>query len=126
MKRRNILKGIAASSVVGTSVASASLEPGVKLGTVEKYDQLKIVKDGETVDTVESPTWEKVGEVEADLDSDQHLVSPDDECVAKCESNCTCTNCLVGCFDCCNPSENKCDCCSAFDNPDEVACCEGC
>ena len=129
MKRRNLLKGVAASSVATTGAvgaSGASLEPDVKLGTVEEYDRLRVVSDGETVDTVESPTWEKVKAAESNLDADQRLVSPDEDCVAACESNCPCKPCLVGCFNCCNPDESKCDCCSEFENPDEVACCEGC
>ncbi|MFC7080120.1 hypothetical protein [Halorussus caseinilyticus] len=126
MKRRNLLKGIAASSVLGTGVTSAALEPGVQVKAIDQYDRLRIVSDGETVGTVESPTWEKVREVEATLDDDQTLVTPDDECTAFCASNCPCEPCAVGCFDCCNPDESICDCCSEFDNPDEVTCCEGC
>lgn len=126
MKRRNLLKGIAASSFIGTSVASGSSKPGVKLGEVEQYDQLRVVDGRGTVRTIENPTWEAVQNVEASLDDDQRLVTPDEDCVATCESNCPCKPCLVGCFDCCNPDESKCDCCSEFDNPDEVRCCEGC
>jgi len=126
MKRRTLLKGIAASSFIGTGAASANVEPGVKLGAVEEYDRLRIVDGDGTVDTVENPTWETVQDVEATLDDDQRLVTPDEDCVATCEANCPCRPCLVGCFDCCNPEESKCSCCSEFEDPDEVRCCEGC
>lgn len=112
MKRRNLLKGIAASSVVGAGMASASADAGVKRRDVQQFDRLRIVRDGRTVGTVEGPTWDAVRDVQASLDEDQRLVTPDDTCVAFCESNCPCKPCMVGCFDCCNPAEDKCDNCS--------------
>ncbi|WP_135826022.1 solute carrier organic anion transporter [Halorussus ruber] len=126
MKRRNLLKGIAASSVLSTGLAGASSRPGAKPTAIDKYDRLRIVSDGKTVGTVENPTWETVKEVETTLDDDQTLVTPDDECTAFCRSNCDCSPCAYGCYDCCDPADSICSCCSQVEDPDSTECCSGC
>lgn len=111
MKRRHVIKGVAAGGVMGVGLAGAAHEPAYTAGDVSQYEYLRIERDGETVGRIVDPTWETVQAVDADLDDDAALVTPDEECVAFCESNCPCYPCLVGCFNCCNPSENICDGC---------------
>jgi hypothetical protein len=126
MKRRHVLKGIAAGSALNIGIGGASANPGARRVDVEQFDRL-LVKDGNrVVDTVENPTVETARDAEASLSDDQRLVTPNDDCYAFCESNCPCYPCAVGCFDCCNPEENICDCCSEVDDPDNTECCEGC
>lgn len=124
MKRRQVLKGVVASSVLG--VGGASGTPGTRRVDVEQFDFLRVVADGETVARVPNPTWETVRQVETRLAGGQTLVTPEDDCVAVCEANCPCRPCLVGCFNCCNVEESICGCCSEVDDPENTECCEGC
>lgn len=111
MRRRQVLKTLAASSVttVGAGTAAATRVGGAT--DVERVDALHVVSGGETVGTLPDPTWEDVRRVEAELDDDQQLVTPDGNCTAFCESNCPCYPCAYGCSNCCDPSNNVCSGC---------------
>lgn len=122
MRRRQVLKTLAASSVISIGAGTAA---GKRIGgatDVRQFDALHVVSGGETVGTLSNPTWEDVRRVETELDDDQQLVTPDAECTAYCESNCPCYPCVYGCSNCCDPSNNICDDCGYDCDPTVEPC----
>lgn len=111
MNRRRVLKGIAAGSALSMGIAGASANSSARRVDEADLDRV-MVKDGNrVVEVIENPSWDDVQEVEATLDDDQRLASPDEECVAFCEHDCPCYPCMVGCHNCCNVEEQICDGC---------------
>lgn len=125
MKRRHLIKGIAASGLASVGIGSAAHTPAASAGDLSQYDHIRVVSGGETVDRIDA-TWEAVRVAEADLEEGQFLVTPDGSCTALCESRCPCYPCAYGCYDCCDPTNNVCSCCSEFDDPENHTCCSDC
>ena len=111
MQRRQLLKTIAASSAIGIGAGPAAGRQVSGATDIEQHDALHVVSGGETVETLENPTWNDVRRVETQLDDDQQLVTTDGECTAYCESNCPCYPCAYSCSSCCDPSNNICSGC---------------
>lgn len=98
------------------SVASTGLGSTVRLQTrpttdIEQFDHLRITSGDETVAVLEGPTRNKVKHIEPQLGDGQQLVTSDDTCTSYCKSNCTCTECVYGCSNCCDPSTGTCSGC---------------
>lgn len=124
MKRRNLLKGIAASGTLSMGVAGAAGKPNVHRADIEQVDRVFLKDGNRVIDTVENPTWDDVKQLNSDATDDQQVVSSDDTCYEYCRSNCSmyCT-CAYACDNCCNVQEEICDCCSQTTDTD---CCDGC
>ncbi|PSP76557.1 hypothetical protein BRC81_13165 [Halobacteriales archaeon QS_1_68_20] len=111
MKRRRVIRGIAATGAIGST---AGLAAGNQIGQptdISAYDHLKVVRGDETVRTIDDPSWETVREVELELDEDEELVGPECHCVTYCCNECSCSDgcCACNCW-CECPGENECTC----------------
>ncbi|USZ68249.1 hypothetical protein NGM10_00565 [Halorussus salilacus] len=128
MKRRQVLKGIAAGSALSLGIGGAAADSGARQVDISEFDRVLVKEGDRVVETVEAPTWDDVKRLNSETTADQQVVTPDDDCVEFCRSNCstTCDSCAYGCFNCCNPEEEICSCCSEVDDPDSTECCEGC
>ena len=124
MKRRQLIKSVAAGSALGFS-GTASGRP--VLLDPEDFDELHVVREGERVRTVENPTYDDFEQLHEEKAEDEQVVTPDDTCFPKCCQDCpsTCDSCGCACY-CCDTSNNICDCCSEFDEPEQHTCCDYC
>lgn len=95
MKRRQILKGIAASGLVSVGAGTASGMQTASRISVGQLDALHVERNGETVAVVENPTQAEFDRLDAELAEDERLVTPDGCCASKCKYDCP-TDC-----DCC-------------------------
>lgn len=110
MKRRQVLKGIAAGSAMSVGVAGAS-RPDPRVGDIEQYDAIHVRDGDEVVRTVENPTWDDVKRLENEATTSQQVVTPDGSCSTFCCDNCSCSDCVCSCSNCCDPSAEICSCC---------------
>lgn len=111
MKRRQILKGIAAGSTASVGISGASAQEGPTVTDIEQYDRLYVLEEDTRVGTVENPTWDDVKQVESELDDSQTLVTPDGQCSTFCCDQCSCSDCACGCSNCCDPDNEICSGC---------------
>lgn len=125
MKRRQLVKSVAAGSVLGLTTGIAGAEP-VQVDP-EDLDAIHISRDGERVKTVENPTREDFDQLHAEAGEDEQVVTPDDTCYPKCCQDCpaTCSGCACACY-CCDTTHNVCTCCSQVDEPEQTTCCPDC
>ena len=95
MKRRQVLKGIGATSVAGLAVGSASARrPNFEVNEAD-LDLLKVVRDGEVVETFDDPTMDDVARIRSGLEKNEELVNDDDCCVVECHSDCCPNRCCM-------------------------------
>lgn len=113
MKRRRVLKTLAASSVATVGVGTAGARSVTPTSTLD-YDTLHVTRGDEIVDSVDDPSWADVRRLETDLADDQQLVSPTGSCITYCCEDCpyTCSSgCACGCTSpCCDSEEETCGC----------------
>ncbi|MFC4450408.1 hypothetical protein [Halorussus aquaticus] len=125
MKRRQLVKSVAAGSVLGLGSGIASAEP--VLIDPEDLDAIHVVRDGERVRTVENPTMQEFDRLHDEISEDEQVVTPDGTCFPKCCQDCPpdCSSCGCACY-CCDTGSNICSCCSQVDNPEQTTCCPDC
>lgn len=111
MKRRNLLRNVAASSAVAITAGTAAGRSSGRVADLTQLDQLHVVQNGDVVASVENPGREDVRRLEATLGDGQHLASPEDDCFTYCCEDCPlhCDTCGCGCTDSCCST----DCCGS-------------
>lgn len=102
MKRRQLLKGIGASgaATVGIGTAAASNRASDLRATDDDLEVLRVVRDGEVVETFDDPSVEDIGRIHSEMDTDDELVNQDDCCIAECRSDCCPYRCCMYGGDC--------------------------
>src|SRR6056297_139131 len=94
MKRRQLLKGVAASSAISLGIGSVTAETRPTVESAENLDEVHVADaDGKVVRTVENPTDADLDRLRTETSAAEQLVSP--ECTTKCKDDCTLRN------DCC-------------------------
>lgn len=113
MKRRNVLKAIATSSIATIGAGTVAGRTGPSPTSLDDLDTVHVVRDGDVVRTVENPSTEEIRRLDAALGDGQHLVSPEDDCVKYCCDDCPlhCSSCMCSCNDvCCDAAAETCGC----------------
>lgn len=113
MKRRQLLKTIAAGGTATVGVGTAAGKRGTFRTSVQDFGVIHVVGDDEIVRTIEDPTWDDVRRLESGLDDSQQLVSPRGDCIVFCCDDCPwdCDQCACDCTSsCCDPDWNTCGC----------------
>jgi len=109
MRRRDLLQNVAASSALAITAGTAAGQSGGRVRDFSDLDQLHVVQDGDVIASVENPTRDDARRVEASLDDDQPLASPQDDCFKYCCDDCPlhCSTCGCSCTSSCCST----DCC---------------
>jgi len=102
MRRRQLLKGIGASgaATVGIGTAAASRQASNLRATDDDLEVLRVVRDGEVVETFDDPSAEDIGRIQSEMDTDDELVNQDDCCIVDCRSDCCLYRCCLFAGDC--------------------------
>lgn len=100
MRRRQLLNGIAAGSVLGLAAGVGTGRPSAGVARADDFDELRVVRDGEVVDRVVDPSPADVDRLHAETGDAEDVVTPAGCCSVKCLSDCdTCSQdcCLWSC-----------------------------
>jgi hypothetical protein len=97
MQRRELIKGVAAGGLASVAVGTASASHTThKFSTApSELDAINVVRDGETVESVENPTKADLDALRTSLSPRESLVTPQECCFYECSSDCA--YCEYGC-----------------------------
>lgn len=112
MKRRDVIRSVAASGIVSTAVGTAAglrRQPGGALAATD-LDAVRVVRDGDVVRTVADPDEAELDRLFTDLGDDESLVTPEECCYYECKSECAYCDYPPGCTDdcCCGWRDDSC------------------
>lgn len=112
MKRRDVIRSVAASGIVGVTAGTAAgrqARPGGGV-TAADLDAVRVARDGDVVRTVEDPSESDLDRLFADLGDDESVVTPEECCLYECKSQCRYCDYPPGCTDncCCGWRDDSC------------------
>jgi hypothetical protein len=99
MKRRDVIRSVAASGIVSiTAGTAAGLEtrPSGPVSATD-LDAVRVVRDGDVVRTVTDPADSELDQLLSNLDDDESLLTPEECCLEECREDCA--YCEYGCCD---------------------------
>lgn len=111
MKRRQVLASIATSSVLGAGVVAGERRlPSAHLSRADP-DEVRVMRDGDVVETVTDPSTEGIRQLLSDTDDDERLVSASNCCFERCANDCDPKYGCDCCYWSCRCSTDCPDCC---------------
>lgn len=91
MQRRKLLKTIAVGGVVSMGAETvAGIRPTPKQRSIDEFDVLYVLRDGESVRSVENPTDAELRQLQESLGSDEVIVDSlvEPNCITYCKADC--------------------------------------
>lgn len=112
MKRRDVIRSVAASGIVSIAAGTAAglqTGPGGPMRAPD-LDSLRVVRDGDVVRTVVDPDEAQIDRLFDDLAENESLVTPEECCYYECKSQCAYCDYPPGCTDncCCDWRDDSC------------------